>query len=92
MVCTKRSAAPRLSPLAVSVRTPLAICYSRRSWYPFKMYRDLETRKEMRERAWEVDGWADTVHKARLGPRVHYHPAHMTHRLHSWHGRWIRLF
>ena len=65
MVCTKRSAASCLSSLAVSVRTPLAICYFRRSWYPFEMYRDLETRKEMRERAWEVDGWADTVHKAR---------------------------
>jgi hypothetical protein len=35
--------------------------------YPFETYRDLETRKEMRERAWESDGWADTVHKARPG-------------------------
>jgi hypothetical protein len=56
------------------------------------MYRDLETRKEMRERAWEVDGWADTVHKARPGIRVHYCLAHMTHRLHNWHGRWTHLF
>jgi hypothetical protein len=23
-------------------------------------------RKEMREKAWQLDGWADTVHKARL--------------------------
>jgi NIPSNAP len=29
--------------------------------------RSLETRKEMRENAWQVDGWADTVHKARHG-------------------------
>ena len=28
--------------------------------------RNLETRKEMRENAWQLDGWAGTVHKARL--------------------------
>jgi len=26
-------------------------------------YPDLHTRKEMREKAWQIDGWADTVHK-----------------------------
>jgi len=26
-------------------------------------YPDLETRKEMREQAWKVDGWAQTVSK-----------------------------
>ncbi|KAH9995959.1 NIPSNAP-domain-containing protein [Russula vinacea] len=31
--------------------------------YHLWQYPDLQTRKEMRERAWEVDGWADTVHK-----------------------------
>lgn len=31
--------------------------------YHLWQHQDLETRKEMRERAWEVDGWADTVHK-----------------------------
>ena len=30
-----------------------------------RLYRNLQTRKEMRENAWEVDGWASTVHKAR---------------------------
>lgn len=25
--------------------------------------RNLETRKETREKAWQVDGWSDTVHK-----------------------------
>lgn len=25
--------------------------------------RDLQTRKETREKAWQVDGWSDTVHK-----------------------------
>ena len=28
--------------------------------------RNLETRKEMRENSWQLDGWASTVHKARL--------------------------
>ena len=28
--------------------------------------RNLETRKEMRENSWQLDGWAGTVHKARL--------------------------
>ncbi|KAH9081582.1 NIPSNAP-domain-containing protein [Lactarius deliciosus] len=31
--------------------------------YHLWQYQNLETRKEMRERAWEADGWADTVHK-----------------------------
>ncbi len=26
-------------------------------------FRDLESRKETREKAWQVDGWSDTVHK-----------------------------
>ncbi|VDB87517.1 unnamed protein product [Peniophora sp. CBMAI 1063] len=26
-------------------------------------YPNLETRKEMREKAWQIDGWSDTVHK-----------------------------
>jgi len=28
--------------------------------------RNLETRKEMRENSWQLDGWASTVHKVRL--------------------------
>jgi len=31
--------------------------------YHLWQYQSLETRKEMRENAWQVDGWADTVHK-----------------------------
>jgi hypothetical protein len=31
--------------------------------------RDLTTRKETRQKAWEVDGWAETVSKVR-GPRL----------------------
>ncbi|KAH8990135.1 NIPSNAP-domain-containing protein [Lactarius hatsudake] len=31
--------------------------------YHLWQYQNLESRKEMRERAWEADGWADTVHK-----------------------------
>ncbi|KAI0308278.1 NIPSNAP-domain-containing protein [Multifurca ochricompacta] len=31
--------------------------------YHLWQYPNLETRKEMRENAWQVDGWADTVHK-----------------------------
>lgn len=30
-----------------------------------RFHRNLQTRKEMRENAWQVDGWASTVHKAR---------------------------
>ena len=29
--------------------------------------RDLTTRKETRQKAWEVDGWAETVSKVRGG-------------------------
>lgn len=32
---------------------------------------DLATRKEMREQAWQLDGWADTVSK------VHVHVLHI---------------
>ncbi|KAI0257062.1 NIPSNAP-domain-containing protein [Lactifluus subvellereus] len=31
--------------------------------YHLWQYQSLETRKEMRENAWQVDGWADTVYK-----------------------------
>ncbi|KAI0275143.1 NIPSNAP-domain-containing protein [Gloeopeniophorella convolvens] len=31
--------------------------------YHLWQYPNLETRKEMREKAWQVDGWSDTVHK-----------------------------
>lgn len=34
--------------------------------------RDLETRKEKREDAWQLDGWAGTVNKARLLVSIHY--------------------
>jgi hypothetical protein len=33
------------------------------------LHRDLTTRKETRQKAWEVDGWAETVSKVR-GPRL----------------------
>jgi hypothetical protein len=34
----------------------------------YRLCRNLQTRKEMRENAWQVDDWASTVHKAR--PRI----------------------
>ena len=91
MVRTTWSVAPGLPPLAVPVRS---IPYHALFWALVVnnlKCRDLETRKQMRERAWESDGWADTVHKARPGILVHSRPAHMIHRHHSWRGRWIHL-
>lgn len=32
-------------------------------------FSDFETRSEIREKAWQVDGWADTVHKVSASDR-----------------------
>jgi hypothetical protein len=64
MVLTGWSTAPGVPSLAIPVRSFRYSDPQRRINIP-RPCRDLQTRKEMRERAWEVDGWADTVHKAR---------------------------
>lgn len=74
MVRTSWSVTPGLPPLAVPVRShpPTFV-----SGVDIPSYRNLQTRKEMRERAWQVDGWADTVHKARPGFLIHYRPPNL---------------
>ncbi len=63
MVLTGWSIAPGVPSLAVSVRTSDPWRWVNAN--APQLYRNLQMRKEMRENAWGVDGWASTVHKAR---------------------------
>ncbi len=63
VVLTSRPSSPSAPFVAVSVSSKMFT-----NWYTrlSHLFRDLHSRKETREKAWQLDDWAETVSKVRF--------------------------